>query len=62
MTKIRAMHKHFQQIKAQHIYRSYNQDVDRLSKEALILDEGGFYYSQVSVGQQESFEIIDINL
>ena len=38
MTKIRLLHQHFQQIKAHHIYRIYNQDVDRLSKEALILD------------------------
>jgi hypothetical protein len=61
MTKIREMHKHFQQIKTQHIYRAFNQDVDRLSKEALDLDEGGFYYAQVLDGQQEIFEKNEIN-
>jgi hypothetical protein len=62
MIKIRALSRHFQQIKAQHIYRTYNQIVDRLSKEALFLEEGGIYCSQVSDGQQEIFERIEISL
>jgi hypothetical protein len=35
----------FQQLKAQHIYREYNKEVDQLSKEALLLDEDGIYYA-----------------
>jgi hypothetical protein len=60
MKKIRELHKYFQQIKAQHIYRNYNQDADQLSKEALCMVEDRIYYSQVSDGQQKIYERIDL--
>jgi hypothetical protein len=61
MNKIRALSRQFQQIKAQHIYRTYNQVVDRLSKEALSMEEGCIYWSQEVDGQQEIFERIEIS-
>ena len=61
MTKIRELSSIFQQIKAHHIYRTYNQIVDGLSKEALLMDEGGIYCSKVSDRQQRIFEKIDIS-
>jgi hypothetical protein len=61
MTKIRSLNGHFQQIKAQHIYRTYNQDVDRFSKETLLLDEDDIYFSKESEGHHEIFERFDIN-
>jgi hypothetical protein len=60
MTNIRELSRHFQKIKAQHIYRTYNHVVDRLSKEALFLDEGDIYWSKESNGQCEIFERMDI--
>jgi hypothetical protein len=62
MTKIRSLSRNFQQLKAHHIYRIYNKDVDQLSKEALLLDEDGIYFSKESEGQPEIFERVDINL
>jgi hypothetical protein len=55
MNKIRALSRQFQQIKAQHIYRTYNWVADRLSKEALSMEEGCIYWSQEVDGQQEIF-------
>jgi hypothetical protein len=55
MIKIRALSIQFQHIKGQHIYRTYNQGVDRLLKEALSLEEGGIYWSQDVAGQQDTF-------
>jgi hypothetical protein len=60
MTRIRLLSKYFQQIKVQHIYKNYNHVVDRLSKEALLLDEGGIYISKESDGKHEIFERINI--
>jgi hypothetical protein len=45
MTKIRVLSGKFQQLKAQHIYREYNKEVDQLSKQALQLEEDGIYYA-----------------
>jgi hypothetical protein len=59
MTKIRSLSRHFQQIKAQHIYRTYNHVVDWLLKEELLLDEGSIYISKESNGKHEIFERID---
>jgi len=61
MTRIRLLSKYFQQIKVQHIYKNYNDVVDRLSKEALLLDEGGIYISKESYGQHEIFERINVS-
>jgi hypothetical protein len=45
MTKIRVLSKKFQQLKAQHIYREYNKEVDQLSKQAMQLEEDGIYHA-----------------
>jgi len=45
MTKNKMLSWSFQQLKAQHIYRVYNKEVDQPSKEALLLDEDGIYFS-----------------
>jgi hypothetical protein len=61
MNKIRALSRQFQQIKAQHIYRTYNRVANRLSKEALSMEEGCIYWSREVDGQQEIFERIEIS-
>jgi ribonuclease HI len=61
MTKIRMLSGSFQQLKAQHIYRVYNKEVDQLSKEALLLDEDGIYFAMDTEGQPENFERLAIN-
>jgi len=60
MIKIRALSKQFQRIKAQHIYKTYNQVANRLSKEALSLEESNIYCSQEVDGKQ-FFEKIEIS-
>jgi ribonuclease HI len=45
MTKIRLLSEKFQQLKAQHIYREFNKEVDQLSKQALQLEEGVIYHA-----------------
>jgi hypothetical protein len=46
----------FQQLKAQHIYRDFNKEVDKLSKEALVLDENGLYVAGNTDGGTKFFE------
>jgi hypothetical protein len=36
----------FHHLKAQHIYKEYNKEVDQLSKQALQLEEGVIYYAK----------------
>jgi hypothetical protein len=58
---IRMMRERFIHLKAQHIYRTYNMEVDQLSKEALLLEEDGIYYAVKSEGESENFERLIIN-
>jgi hypothetical protein len=37
LTKLRSLSENFQQLKAQHIYKIYNKEAGRISKEALLL-------------------------
>jgi len=60
-TKIRRLSGIFQQLKAQHIYKIYNKEVDQLSKEALHLDEDGVFFPMDSEGQPINYEILAIN-
>jgi ribonuclease HI len=50
MTRIRVLSGSFIQLKAQHIYRAYNKEVDQLSKTTLLLDEDGIHYAVGSEG------------
>jgi hypothetical protein len=61
MTKIRVLSGSFLQLKAQHIYRAYNKEVDQLSKEALFLDEDGIHYAVGTEGHTIFFERLDIS-
>jgi hypothetical protein len=61
MTKNKLLSRSFQQLKAQHIYRAYNKEVDQLSKDAWRLDEDGIYFAMVTEGQPENFERLSIN-
>ena len=50
MKKIRDLSRNFSQLKAQHIYRGFNKEVDQLSKATLFLEEDGIYYATVTKG------------
>jgi hypothetical protein len=45
MTKILMLSGKFQQLKAQHIYKEYNKEVDQRSKQTLMLNDDGIYYA-----------------
>jgi hypothetical protein len=45
MIKNRVLSGKFQQLKAQHIYREYNDEADQLSKQAMQMEEDGIYYA-----------------
>jgi hypothetical protein len=49
------MSKNFIQIKTQHIYRIYNKEADKLSKEALLLEEDGIFIAEEHDGHTEQF-------
>jgi hypothetical protein len=51
MKKIRDLSRNFSQLKAQHIYRGFNMEVDQLSKATLSFEEDGLYYATVTEGQ-----------
>jgi ribonuclease HI len=50
MKKIRDLSRNFTQLKAQHIYREYNKEVDLLSKATLTLEEDGLYFAEFKEG------------
>jgi ribonuclease HI len=50
MEKIRRLSGSFLQLKAHHIYRTFNKEVDQMSKEALQLDEEGVFFSKITDG------------
>jgi hypothetical protein len=50
MKKIRDLSKNFTHLKAQHIYKEYNKEVDLLSKVALTLEEDDLYFAEVKEG------------
>jgi hypothetical protein len=56
MQKIQMLSGRFQQLKAQHIYRDFNKEVDQLSKDALVLDENGIYVPGITNGGTGIFE------
>jgi ribonuclease HI len=56
MSKIRQLSGKFQHLKAQHIYREYNKEVDQLSKQALQLEEGVLFYAKGTRIHTERFE------
>jgi hypothetical protein len=60
MTKIRLLSGKFQQLKAQHIYREFNKEVDQLSKQALQLEEGVIYHAEGTRIHTKSFERMSI--
>jgi hypothetical protein len=60
MTRIRVLSGRFTQLKAQHIYRAYNKEVDLLSKEALLLDEDGIFYAVGNEGHSTNYERIEV--
>jgi hypothetical protein len=60
MSRIRELRGRFIHLKAQHIYRSYNKEVDLLSKEALLLDKDGIYYAEGNDGNTTNFIILNV--
>jgi hypothetical protein len=56
MEIIRVLSGRFLQLKAQHIYKAYNKEVDQLSKEALLVDDDGIYYAVGNEGNSTNFE------
>jgi ribonuclease HI len=60
MARIRVLSRNFSQLRAKHIYRAYNQEVDQLSKEALLLDEDGIYFVGGAEGDSTIFERMEI--
>jgi ribonuclease HI len=61
MTKIRVLSGKFQQLKAQHIYREYNKEVDQLSKQAMQLEEDGIYHAVGTWKSNRRFERMPIS-
>jgi ribonuclease HI len=55
ISRIRELNERFIQLKAQHIYRSYNKEVDLLPKYVLLLDEDGIYYAEGNDGNAANF-------
>jgi ribonuclease HI len=56
MTKIRRLRGRFIQLKAQHIYKSFNKEADQMSKAALQWEEEGVFFTKILDGQPEIFE------
>jgi hypothetical protein len=46
----------FQILKIQHIYREFNREVDQLSKQDLLMDEGSLYFARGMGDQVDDFE------
>jgi hypothetical protein len=59
MSRIRALSKNFVQIKAQHIYRIFNKEAYKLSKEALLLKEDGIFFAEDHDGHTGNYERLE---
>jgi len=56
MSKIKRLSGRFIQLKAQHIYRTFNKEADKMSNEALQWDEEGVFFSKDVDGHPMIFE------
>jgi ribonuclease HI len=56
MSRIHQLSENFQELNIQHIYREYNREVDQLSKQALLLEEGFLYFAKGVGTHVEKFE------
>jgi hypothetical protein len=60
MKKIRLLSGKFQQLKAQHIYREYNEEANHLSKKPMRMEEDVIYYAVGTRKQIGRFERLSI--
>jgi hypothetical protein len=61
MNRIRKLNRNFTHLKAQHIFRSYNKEVDHLSKAALLLEKDGIHCARICEGETGNYERLIIN-